>query len=74
MVAVAGVMAMEASVAAGTVTARFALPLTPLRVAVTLAEPEARAVARPAELIFATTAFDVVQDTVAVTFSVELSL
>jgi hypothetical protein len=74
MVAVAGVTAMDARVAAGAVTARFALPLTPLRVAVTVAEPEARAVARPAALIFATAAFDVVQATVVVTFAVELSL
>jgi hypothetical protein len=74
MLPVAGETAMEVRVATGTGTVTVALALTPLRVAVTVAEPEASAVARPAELTVATAAFEVVQDAVAVTFAVEPSL
>jgi hypothetical protein len=74
MLAVAGKTAMEVRVAAGTGTVTFALALTPFRVAVTVAEPDASAVARPAEVMVAIAGIEEVQDTVAVTFAVEPSL
>jgi hypothetical protein len=69
-----GDIAIEVRVFTATGTVTLALPLTPSRVAVMVAEPEDCAVASPAELIFATAAFEVVQATVAVTSAVELSL
>jgi hypothetical protein len=51
-----------------------ALPLTPLTVAVTVAEPAAVAVARPAALIVATAADAIDQVAEGVTSAVEPSL
>jgi spermidine synthase len=77
MLTVAGETVMEVRVTtggggAGTVIA--AVPLTPLTVAVTVVEPDASAVASPAELIVATAGFEDTQAAVAVTTAVEPSL
>ena len=76
MVAAPGETAMEVRVfvTTGTGTVTVALPMTPSREAVMVAVPGDCPVARPAALIFATAAFEVVQATVAVTSAVELSL
>jgi hypothetical protein len=77
MLTVAGETVMEVRVTtggggAGTVMA--ALPPTPLTMAVTLVEPEASAVARPAVLMVATAGFEDTQAAVVVTSAVEPSL
>jgi hypothetical protein len=75
MVAVGGATAIDVTVTGGacdTVTA--AVPLTPVRVAVTVVEPELNAVASPAALMVATAWFEDTQAALAVTFAVEPSL
>lgn len=76
MLAVGGATAMEVRVFTGTgaCTVSDALPATPLRVAVMVAEPAVRAEARPAGVTVATAALDEVHVTEVVTFAVELSL
>jgi hypothetical protein len=56
------------------VTARVALPLTPLNEAVMVEEPAATPVARPAELMVATAVLEEFQVAVAVMSFVVLSL
>jgi len=75
MVAAAGVTAMEVRVfvGAGGGTVRDALPETPLRVAVMVAEPAASAEARPAGVTFAMAGLEDVQVADVVTFAVVLS-
>ena len=63
-----GVTAMDVGVL--TVTVSVAVPLTPLRAAVTVEDPAATPVARPAELMVATEVFDEVQVAVEVTLAV----
>ena len=77
MLAVGGATAMDESVGGGGVvdaTVRDAFPLTPLSVAVIVAEPAAAPVASPAALMVAIVAFDEVQLTDAVMFFVVPSL
>lgn len=64
----------ELSVFGGAETARVALPVTPLRTAVRVAEPAASAEASPAGLIFAVAALEEVHAAELVTSAVELSL
>ncbi len=64
----------EIAVIALDVTVSVAFPVTPLSDAVTGVEPDATAVANPAELIVATAAFPVVQLAVEVILAVEPSL
>jgi hypothetical protein len=74
ILAVAGVTAIEVTIAteAGTVT--VAVALTPLTVAVTVVEPEVSAVASPAALMLATAGFEDTQVALVVTSAVDLSL
>jgi hypothetical protein len=72
MLIAAGVRAMDASVFA--VTARAAVPLTPLTVAVIVVVPAETAVARPAALMVATPALELAHVAVLVTTAVEPSL
>jgi len=65
---------MEVRVFAGGGTVRDALPETPLRVAVIVAEPAASAEARPPGVIFAIVGLEDVQVANVVTFAVVLSL
>ena len=77
MLDVAGVTVTELSVfggGGGAVTARVAVPLTPLSEAVMVAEPAASAEASPAGLIFAVAALEEVHAAELVTSAVELSL
>ena len=70
----AGLGVTEIDLSTLAVTVNVAVPLTPLRVAVTALEPAATAVAIPDELIVATAVFADVQLAVALTFAVEASL
>ena len=72
MLGALGVTAMEVTVVA--VTVSVAVPLTPLRVAVTSVDPAATPVANPPDEMVATVALAVVQVAVEVTLAVELSL
>ena len=75
ILAVAGVTAIEATVAAEAGTVRVAaLLLMPLMVAVTVVEPVVSAVASPAALMLATAGFEDTQLALVVTFAVEPSL
>jgi hypothetical protein len=74
MLGAAGAMAMAVTVAAGAVTVRVAVPLTPLSEAVIVALPAATPVATPAEFIVAVDLLELVQVAVDVIFAVELSL
>ena len=74
MLAVAGVTVTELRVFGAAETARVALPVTPLRTAVMVAEPAASAEASPAGLIFAVAALEEVHAAELVTSAVELSL
>jgi hypothetical protein len=75
ILAVAGVTAIEVSVATGAGTVRVAaLLLMPLTVAVTVVEPVVSAVASPAALMLATAGFEDTQVALVVTFAVEPSL
>jgi hypothetical protein len=74
MLAVPGVTAMEVRVTGGGGTVSDALPKTPLRVAVMVAEPAASAEARPAGVTFAMAGLEDVQVADVVTFAVLLSL
>jgi len=74
MLAVAGVTVIDVSVAATAVTFRVAVPLTPFSVAVTVVDPAATPVARPAALIVAVAVLEELHVAVAVTFLVEPSL
>lgn len=75
MLAEAGVTAIEVSVATGAGTVRVAaLLLMPLKVAVTVVEPELSAVASPAALMVATAGFEDTHVALVVTFAVEPSL
>lgn len=70
----AGETAMEARVGAGADTLSVAVPLTPLSVAVMVAEPAPAAVASPVELMVATVALELDHDTEADMLAVDLSL
>jgi hypothetical protein len=75
MLAVVGAMAMEervGGVAVGTVS--VAVPLTPLRDAVIVVDPDATPVATPAALTVATVVAELLQAAVEVTLAVEPSL
>jgi hypothetical protein len=74
MLAVAGETAMAVNVFATAATVSVALPLMPSRVAVTVVEPAATAVASPDGLMEATFGSASVQRADAVTFAVEPSL
>jgi hypothetical protein len=71
---VAGVTAIETSVFTAAVTVNAAVPLTPLSVAVTVLEPAATAVARPAALIVAAAVLELVHVALLLTLAVEPSL
>jgi hypothetical protein len=73
-VAVAGVIAIDFSVAVAAGTVSVAVPLKPLAEAVTVVDPAATAVAIPPELTVATAVLELVHVAVAVTSAVELSL
>jgi hypothetical protein len=70
----AGLGDTETAVTTLAATPSVAVPLTPLSEAVTVVEPAATPVARPAGLIVATVVVAAVQFAAAVTFAVELSL
>ena len=73
--AVSGATAIEVTVTGGACdTVTVAVPLTPVRVAVTVVEPELSAVATPAALMVATAGFEETQVALVVTFAVEPSL
>jgi hypothetical protein len=72
MLGEAGVTAIEVSTFGVTLSA--ALPLTPLKEAVTVVEPAATPVASPAALITAAAVVELVQVTVEVITAVEPSL
>lgn len=74
MLWVAGVTAMEEMVTGAAVTVRAVLPLTPVRVAVIVAEPVATALAMPDEFTVATDAAELVHVTAVLILAVELSL
>jgi hypothetical protein len=74
MLAVPGEMAIAVRVFDGAATVSVAFPAMVSRVAVTVVEPAATAVALPAEVMVATFAFVSVQLAVAVTSAVEPSL
>ena len=65
-----GVTAMEVTVGAAADTVMAAVPLIPLSEAVTVVEPEATAVARPAALMVATLVFALTQVTLLVILAV----
>jgi hypothetical protein len=69
-----GVRVMEVIVTTGAVTLRFAVPLTPLNVAVMVADPAETPVAMPAAFTVAAAGSELVHVAVVVTFAVELSL
>lgn len=73
MEAAVGVTAMETTVSEG-VMVNEAVPVTPLRVAVTVAEPGATPVTRPPVVMVAVTVLLTDQDTAEVMFAVLLSL
>lgn len=69
----AGVTAIDVNVATAAVTVRLAVPVTPLRAAVMVADPAAMPVARPAALMVATLVSELVHVTEEVTLAVEPS-
>ena len=74
MLGAAGVTAMELRVGAVAVTVMAAVPLIPLSDAVTVVEPDATPLARPAALMVATPVLALTHVTVVVMFFVEPSL
>jgi hypothetical protein len=66
-----GVTAIEVTLADAEVTARAAVPLTPLSAAVMVVDPAATAVARPDALMVAVVVLELVHVAVEVTFAVE---
>jgi hypothetical protein len=70
MLGVAGVTAMELSVLAAAVTVSAAVPVAPLKAALTVDDPAAAAVAMPAALTLATEVLELPQVAVEVTSAV----
>jgi hypothetical protein len=74
VLALAGDTAIDVTVLVGAVTLSVAVPLIPLKAAVTVVEPDAAPVATPLELIVAIVGAPTVHAAVEVTLAVEPSL